>query len=59
MTTHRVSSAYSVVSFTRMWIMGRAKMRPATRRTHVEMNMFMNLWVATWDMDNEPCARGD
>ena len=26
-----------------MWIMGRAKTSPATRSTHVEMNMFMNL----------------
>lgn len=46
-TTHSVSSASSVVSFTRMWIIGRAKMRPATSRTHVDMNMFINLQVTS------------
>lgn len=36
--TYIMSSSYSVWSFTRIWIMGSAKTKPATRRTHVERN---------------------
>ena len=39
--TYTASSTSSVWSLTRITIMGRAKMRPATSRTQVEMKMFM------------------
>ena len=43
--TYMVSSVSSDVSLTRMWIIGRAKISPATRSTHVEIKMFMNLRI--------------
>lgn len=42
-TTYIVSSSRSVWFFTRTYSIGRAKTKPATQSTHVEMKMFMNL----------------
>lgn len=41
--THRVSSSNSVVSLTRRYTIGAAKIMPATVKPHVDKKMFMYL----------------